>query len=595
MCEGSTARMSMRRAAGLLALLHVLVFVLGSPARAADLDESVLRSIPIQDQGRVKPLDTFARETVFFVTGKDRFEGRRPMHVLLTWLKDEKGARDLKVIDVPNLDLRRALGIPETVRWVTVAELEGNARWQEITKAVMGKQQGGQELSSLEKQAMRVSARVQALQNLVSGEALTVVPNPAGPQAAWFPLGHVMQTTEASHAHDHEETIPAAVRAQAPRLRDDIRAVIKAWVDSDQAAFTQASTAFKKDLAEVAPGSVPSDAVLRRELQYNELDPFGKAWMVYLAALLVLAAASGLKGSEGKFGVLYWVGYAMAVGGLILHAYGFLLRCSISGRAPVTNMYESVVWVSFGAILFALVLEAMYRRGSLLMSACVVSILCLILANNSSVLDPAINPLMPVLRNNFWLTIHVLTITLSYAAFLLAFGIAHLQLWNYAFHASDRGRQRGLHQQMYRSLQVGVWLLAAGTILGGVWANYSWGRFWGWDPKEVWALIALLGYLAVMHGRYAGWLDNFGVAVGAIVAFLGVLMAWYGVNYVLGAGLHSYGFGDGGQGTVAAVVAGDLGVVAVLSLLARRSGGLEVKPPAAAAGESKGKKGGKRS
>ena len=582
--RSSTVWMSLRRAGGILTLIVSLVTGLGSSARAADLDESILRSIPIQDQGRVKPLDTFARETVFFVTGKDRFEGRRSMDVLLTWLKDDKGARELKVIDVPNLALRQALGIPETVRWVTMAELEGNARWQDLTKGMMEKQQGGQELSSLEKQAARVSARMQALQGIVNGEALTVVPNPTSPQAAWFPLGHLMQTTETSHAHDKGEAIPDAVRAKAPRLREDIQNVIKAWVASEQAAFTQACATFKKDLADVAPGSVPEDATLRRELQYNELDPFGKAWMVYLAALLVLAAASALKGVDGKFGVLYWVGYAMAVGGLILHAYGFLLRCSISGRAPVTNMYESVVWVSFGAILFALVLEAMYRRGSILMSACVVSILCLILANNCSVLDPAINPLMPVLRNNFWLTIHVLTITLSYAAFLLAFGIAHLQLWNYAFHGSDRARQRVLHQQMYRSLQVGVWLLAAGTILGGVWANYSWGRFWGWDPKEVWALIALLGYLAVMHGRYAGWLGNFGVAVGAIVAFLGVLMAWYGVNYVLGAGLHSYGFGDGGQGTVAAVVAGDLGVVAVLYLLARRAGSLDPTPQATSGG-----------
>ena len=97
-------------------------------------------------------------------------------------------------------------------------------------------------------------------------------------------------------------------------------------------------------------------------------------------------------------------------------------------------------------------------------------------------------------------------------------------------------------------------LLAAGTILGGVWANYSWGRFWGWDPKEVWALIALLGYLAILHGRYAGWIRKFGIAAWSVIAFQGVLMAWYGVNYVLGAGLHSYGFGTGGVQYVAIYV-----------------------------------------
>ncbi|MCB0403803.1 MAG: cytochrome c biogenesis protein CcsA [Bdellovibrionales bacterium] len=99
---------------------------------------------------------------------------------------------------------------------------------------------------------------------------------------------------------------------------------------------------------------------------------------------------------------------------------------------------------------------------------------------------------------------------------------------------------------MYRSIQFEVVLLAAGTILGGVWADYSWGRFWGWDPKEVWALIALLLYVAVLHGRFTNWLRGFGFAAVTVISFLGVLMAWYGVNFVLGAGLHSYGFGSGG-------------------------------------------------
>ena len=104
----------------------------------------------------------------------------------------------------------------------------------------------------------------------------------------------------------------------------------------------------------------------------------------------------------------------------------------------------------------------------------------------------------------------------------------------------------------------GVLLLAAGTILGGVWANYSWGRFWGWDPKETWALIALLCYILTLHGRIAGWWTQFGLVVASVVCFLAVLMAWYGVNFVLGKGLHSYGFGLGGEMYVASFVGADL-------------------------------------
>ena len=100
---------------------------------------------------------------------------------------------------------------------------------------------------------------------------------------------------------------------------------------------------------------------------------------------------------------------------------------------------------------------------------------------------------------------------------------------------------------IYRAMQVGVLLIAAGTILGGVWADYSWGRFWGWDPKEVWALITLLVYLVPLHGRFAGWVSTFGLVGRSVVCFLSVIMAWYGVNFVLGVGLHTYGFVEGGS------------------------------------------------
>jgi hypothetical protein len=114
---------------------------------------------------------------------------------------------------------------------------------------------------------------------------------------------------------------------------------------------------------------------------------------------------------------------------------------------------------------------------------------------------------------------------------------------------------------IYRAMQVGVLLIAAGTILGGVWADYSWGRFWGWDPKEVWALITLLVYLVPLHGRFAGWVNTFGLVTASVVCFLSVIMAWYGVNFVLGVGLHSYGFTEGGsQGMMMVIIAGMLAI-----------------------------------
>jgi cytochrome c-type biogenesis protein CcsB len=346
---------------------------------------------------------------------------------------------------------------------------------------------------------------------------------------------------------------------------------VDAYLAGDQVSFNQAArdytTAVRGMNLPYLERRVLGFDALRLEVDYNRLRPFRWAWYAYLAGFLLLLVS------------LFWAriavpAYALVLGAFLLHTYGFFLRCAIAGRPPVSNMYESVIWVSWAAVIFSLALFTVYRSRYLVMAASALAAFGLVVADSfPAVLDPSIAPLVPVLRSNLWLTVHVLTITLSYGAFALALGIGHIQLFAYAFTPEKEEALRNLSQFLYRALQIGVVLLAAGTILGGVWANYSWGRFWGWDPKETWALIALLGYLALLHGRFAGWLGPYGLAVGSVVAFQGILMAWYGVNFVLAAGLHSYGFGGGGVAYVLAAVAVDLALVGglILAHRARRS------------------------
>jgi ABC-type transport system involved in cytochrome c biogenesis permease subunit len=239
-------------------------------------------------------------------------------------------------------------------------------------------------------------------------------------------------------------------------------------------------------------------------------------------------------------------------------------------------MYESLIWVTFGMTVFALIFELIFKNRQFAIAGSVLAVIGFVLADNvPTVLDPSIQPLEPVLRSNFWLTIHVLTITLSYAAFLLSLGIGHICLWTLWAHGNDPDRLKRQTRLLYRVVQVGVVMLAAGTILGGVWANYSWGRFWGWDPKETWALIALLGYVAILHGRLSGWLKDAGFTIGVVSAFLGVLMAWYGVNFVLGVGLHSYGFSKGGLPYVCTFVAAEILLVIAVGLKVKMSTALK--------------------
>jgi cytochrome c-type biogenesis protein CcsB len=337
----------------------------------------------------------------------------------------------------------------------------------------------------------------------------------------------------------------------------------------DAATFNEALSGFKEVLRQFAPqiGQYASANVINIEVAYNHWVPFRFAWVFMLLAWLAMMLRMGSGWKALHVGAL-----ACYVAGLVALLIGFGMRVAISGRPPVTNMYESVIYVGTGVAVFGLIFELIYRKKYIVTAAAAVATVALVLADNCpAILDPSVRPLEPVLRSNFWLVIHVMTITLSYAAFALALGIANITLGYYLFASSNREAIGSLSRFTYKALQVGVLLLAAGTILGGVWADYSWGRFWGWDPKEVWALVALLGYLAVLHARFAGWVGHRGLAALSVVCFSLVVMAWYGVNFVLGAGLHSYGFGGGGQGPVYSAIALQLAIVGFVMYRSRPS------------------------
>jgi ABC-type transport system involved in cytochrome c biogenesis permease subunit len=419
----------------------------------------------------------------------------------------------------------------------------------------------------------------------------------------------------------------------------------------------------------VNPTRYPTVAIIERETHFNDLSPFSQAPVGYGAgvALLVLSLAiATLTGKPAQKSIAgattYGLGLAALLTGIAFEIYGFYLRVMITGWAPVTNMYETVVWVALVAAVLSFILEMVYRKVFIALAGSAVGLLGTVTAAAVPLLDPTIKSLQPVLRDNFWLSTHVVCEVSSYAAFALAWmlgliatgyyvtatyrrsarflelalplvigvplllfggvlvaasygmfgprwtlggisvgtqellsgdtvfffcaaialagelitlaGLVALggEVWNrmtfnpeaqletaeekhskVKLDARGRAMQRTisnvkpLSNFVYRAMQVGVLLIAAGTILGGVWADRSWGRFWGWDPKEVWALITLLVYLVPLHGRFAGWVNTFGLVAASVVCFNSVIMAWYGVNFVLGVGLHSYGFVEGGS------------------------------------------------
>ena len=447
--------------------------------------------------------------------------------------------------------LKKALGLPESERYFTPEVIRTNTAFQKLIRDVMAKSRRRERLDESEKRAAAVQNQRGLLEGIVTGQALNILPNPAGMDQNWFSLAQLAEPGNGlPYTPAQKEKVSQGIKGllDAYVARDGLS--VKLWNDSASELSEMVRTG-------LAPGQYPSMGQMEREIHYNHLRPFRWAWILY-----TLAFVSLLFFIVGKSRVASYLGAAAIVSAFSLHAYGFILRCLIAGRPPVTNMYESVIWVTWGCVLFSLIIWSAYRNAVIPTAATVFAIVGLVLADNlPAALDPNINPLEPVLRSNYWLTIHVLTITMSYAAFALSLCLGNVVLGNYLWRPEKTHVIQQFSLFMYRAMQIGVILLAAGTILGGVWADYSWGRFWGWDPKEVWALIALLLYLAVLHGRFTGWLKGFGFVATTVVAFLGVLMAWYGVNFVLGVGLHSYGFGTGGMGYVLAYVGAQIGFI----------------------------------
>lgn len=506
-----------------------------------------IEGLAIQSGGRVKPFDTFAREGVQLLTGKSRYRDLPASDMILSIAVEPQRWQNEKFIQIgAGLDrqeqLKRDLGFSDKESYFSPDELMKSPRLMPLFQELEAKQKAEEKLDPYYTALARIGSQLSFLQELLAGRALRFVPPAPGSAdktGSWLGFPQYPQALQVRFA---------LIAAGFTSPDENTRAKLGEYVTKFGALAREQNAAL-----------YPSERRLGLESHFNNLHPFRWAWIVALVAAIVMAV-SVYNPARG----LYVAGMALFGGSFAVQAYGFFLRCYIAGRPPVSNMYESVLWVSFGCMLFGLILELVYRKRVIALGSLIFATIALIVADNvTGVLDAGIQPLEPVLRSNYWLTIHVLTITLGYAAFSLSLVIGNLGLGQLAF-AGRESKELPLRQlafYAYRAVQVGVILLAAGTILGGVWADYSWGRFWGWDPKETWALIALLGYVALIHARFRGMVGPFGFLAGCVVAFLGVLMAWYGVNFVLGVGKHSYGFSSGGVSYVATYCSAQLAFV----------------------------------
>ncbi len=503
-------------------LLTSLASALAQPETArrelpayAGLEE--LATLVILAEGRYKPLDSWAWETVRGICGRLRYQNYDQLTMLLDMTAVPDDWYDEPLLRIDHRPLRQALEVDPTRKYFSYAEIRGAAGLEKLLQELHSEE--GSTLGSMRDYAQRLYGQLLLCSDLLTGYAFTLVPDLADEQAAWSSPGA---------PRNLEETATATLRATWNEM-------LAAWQQRDGASFNSCVSQLRAQLDGFQYANRPTRQSLEREVFYNHFRPFRKAITVYL--LLIL---TGLLGLFFRQRFLYWLNGALHLIGLLLHSWGLYFITLIAGRAPLSNLYESLIFIIWGFVLIAWLFNFKYREHYVSIITGLLGFIAMVLAHQTAI-DITINPLVPVLRSS-WLIFHVTIILISYSAFGLAMGLGHIWLIGHRFLPDKTDLRRQLTDFTYRVLQLGIVTLAAGIILGAMWANESWGRYWGWDPKETWSLITLLFYLGVVHARARGWVRQRGMAILAVVVFASVIMTYYGVNHFL-TGLHSYAGG----------------------------------------------------
>jgi cytochrome c-type biogenesis protein CcsB len=331
--------------------------------------------------------------------------------------------------------------------------------------------------------------------------------------------------------------------------------LISAYRNGDVAGFNRIIQEYNQYLERTIPGQLSRP---RLEYVFNQAQPFLQAMVLYVI-VLIFALFSWLKWPKtlGKTAVI------LLVCAFLLHTAGLLARMYLQGRPPITNLYSSALFVGWGSVLLCLFLERFYKNGIGSVCASTIGFVTLLIAHNLQLDGDSLEMLRAVLDTNVWLATHVVVVTLGYSSVALAgfLGIIYILrgLFTTSFNVATAS---SLSRMMYGIICFATLFSFVGTILGGIWADQSWGRFWGWDPKENGALLIVLWNAIILHARWGGLIRERGLAVMSVFGNIVVSLSWFGVN-MLGVGLHSYGFMDQAFGSLMIFIAIQLIVMAL--------------------------------
>ncbi|WP_321343965.1 cytochrome c biogenesis protein CcsA [uncultured Draconibacterium sp.] len=508
-------------------------------------------SLLIQDRkGRVEPVSTLASEILRKVAKKTSWEGLTPTEVFLDMQANPEMWKNVAIIKVANPELRRIIGM--------------NGKYTSFNAIVRPREMGGYKLSSsvqaaynkennlrnkFDKEIMNVDERVNILMSIFTGNFLTIFPVPNDDNHKWVSINEA-QELPAEAADFARQTVSAYL--QSVQIRD--------WATANQLLNN-----LKQNQQNIGAKIIPSPTKVKMEVIYNNLNIFGKLSKIFMFTGLILLVLQLLSLFNPNIKLRFLKSFAFYFILLLFLAEtaGLGIRWYISNHAPWSNGYESMVFISWATALGGLIFA---KRSEITLSLTSVLAGLTLMVAGMSWMSPEITNLVPVLKS-YWLIVHVAVITASYGFLGISALLGFLNLLLMIFR-NKRNSDRINHtvKELVNIIQIaliiGLLMVTLGSFLGGVWANESWGRYWGWDPKETWALVTVLVYTFITHmHRIPGMRGSFAMSVAAVLGISSVLMTYFGVNYYL-SGLHSYA-----QGEAAPIPAGVYIAVVIVAIV----------------------------
>lgn len=561
-----------------IVIAHVL-----PPRVATEFDVLRFGELPVQEGGRIKPLDTVARNSLMLISGKQtvRLPKGKGRLDALAWLMDvtmrPEVANTYKVFRIDNGEVLGLFGWKQDEKYFSIDELKEH--FPKILEQIRNINPEPQLRSVYEVQINQLYQALTVYDQLIrmlttGGHPDTLEMEYATWAASIAPGMEAIQNQELdkefnledmhrfagladrylelSKAVDYAIVPPVTAAAKAENdwgnigqgmldviLTGEINPVIENYAELTLAYRSGNAEKFNETLS-VLMKEVEGDSPMGRvrfEMFFNYFEPFYISSIIYVMAFISVCV-SWICGGVG----LRRVAFTLVGIALMTHTFGLGARMYIQNRPPVTNLYSSAIFVGWGAVVLGFMMERFHKKGLGTAVAAFVGFCTLVIAHNLGAGGDTLEMMRAVLDSNFWLSTHVVIVTLGYAAMFLA-GIMGIAFIVGGVFRAQAESLKALTQMTYGVIAFATLFSFVGTMLGGIWADQSWGRFWGWDPKENGALLIVLWCAIMLHARWGKIVRDLGFMVMAVFGNIVTSWSWFGTN-MLGVGLHSYGFMD---------------------------------------------------